>query len=302
MTRYLSLLIALCLPFFSATTRADEPLPVVASFSILADLTRQVGGDRVRVHSLVGENGDAHAFQPTPADAKFLGQARLVIVNGLGFEGWIDRLVKSSGYRGKIVVASQGVKILKRQHTQGHHHDGHQEEADPHAWQDAINALQYVDNIAGALSQADLAGQPVYERNARRFKQEIQSLDESIRKSFQAIPEDQRRVVTSHDAFGYFARAYGIRFISPVGVNADAEPSAGDVARIIRQVRSERIPAVFLENIRDSRMLERIRRESGARVGGTLYSDSLSKREGPASTYLDMMRYNSGLLVSALSR
>lgn len=286
---------------FAGHAAAAEKLNVVTSFSILGDMTQRVGDERVQVHTLVGHDADAHMYQPTPADAKIIAQARLVIVNGYGFEGWIDRLVKSSGYHGKVLVASNGIKTLKRPHlqneTHSHTHDG---EIDPHAWQDLANALRYVDNIAQALSETDPVGKTLYQANASKYKQEIAALDGEVRKMFNAIPAERRKVVTSHDAFGYFSRAYGINFISPVGINTDAEPSAADVGRIIRQIRREKISAVFMENISDSRLLERIRQESGAKIGGTLYSDSLSKLNGTAGTYLDMMRHNAKTIAAAL--
>ena len=301
--RFLPHLLTLAFLVISAHTVAAESLNVVASFSILGDMTQRVGGERVEVHTLVAQESDAHVYQPTPADAKTLARARLVIVNGFGFEGWIERLVKSSGYRGKVLTASSGIKTLNRTHIQGekpdlHNHDG---EVDPHAWQDLSNALRYVDNIAQALSDADPAGKEAYQTNATKYKQEIGALDGELRRSFNAIPTERRKVVTSHDAFGYFSRAYGISFISPVGINTDAEPSAADVGRIIKQIRREKIPAAFIESFSDPRLLERIRLESGARIGGTLYSDSLSKTNGPASSYLDMMRHNARTLVSALA-
>lgn len=285
----------------SSLTASAQALNVVASFSILGNIAQHVGGERIRVTNLVGRDADAHVFQPTPADAKTLAQAGLVIVNGFGFEGWIDRLVKSSGYRGRVLVASTGVKPLRLAH-EGHGHDGHEGGADPHAWQDLANARIYVDNIAQALSEADPAGKAAYQNNAARYKQEITVLDAEIRKLFSAIPVERRKVVTSHDAFAYFSAAYGVTFISPTGINTEAEPSAADVGRIIQQIRKEKIPAVFMESISDPRLLERIRQESGARIGGTLYSDSLSKTDGPAANYLDMMRQNANLLASALAR
>lgn len=291
--------LALTCLFIAASTATAEPLKVVASFSILGDLAREVGGDRIEVHTLVGPDGDAHVYQPTPADAKTIAQAKLVIVNGLGFEGWIDRLVKSSGYRGAVLVASTGIKTLKRQHDE--HDHGHDSDVDPHAWQDLANALRYVDNIAQALVKADPAGQGSYFANAAKYKQAIVALDGGLKTSFNSIAKERRKVVTTHDAFGYFSRAYGIAFISPVGINTDAEPSAADVGRIIKQIRREKIPAVFMENISDPRLLERIRQESGARIGGVLYSDSLSKADGPAATYLEMMRHNAKTLASALT-
>ena len=277
-----------------------QTLNVVASFSILGDLTERVGGERIKVHTLVGRDADAHVYQPTPADARMIAEAQLVVVNGFGFEGWIDRLVKSSGYRGQIVTASRGVNALSRSDDGDHQHAG-QHDADPHAWQDLANALRYVDNIASALAATDPAGKTTYLANAEQFKREIKVLDASVRQSFTGIPEARRKVVTTHDAFAYFGRAYGLMFIAPVGINTDAEPSAADIGRIIKQIRREKIPAVFMESISDPRLLEQIRRESGASIGGTLYSDSLSASDGPASTYLDLMRHNAKTLAGALS-
>ena len=297
-------LAALALFAFCVVTTGNAtaaPLKVVASFSILGDLARQVGGERIELHTLVGPDGDAHVYQPTPADAKTIAQANLVIVNGFGFEGWIGRLVKSSGYRGPVLVASTGIKTLKLKHDENDHGHGHDSDVDPHAWQDLSNALYYVDNIAQALAKADPAGQGVYQANAARTKQAIVALDGELKTALNSIAKERRRVVTTHDAFGYFARAYGIAFISPVGVNTDAEPSAADVGRIIKQIRREKIPAVFMESISDPRLLERIRQESGARIGGVLYSDSLSKADGPAPTYLEMMRHNARTLAGALA-
>lgn len=296
-----TLLLATLALGLTATWAAAEPLKVVASFSILGDLARQVGGERIELHTLVGPDGDAHVYQPTPADAKTIAQANLVIVNGFGFEGWIGRLVKSSGYRGPVLVASTGIKTLKLKHDENDHGHGHDSDVDPHAWQDLSNALYYVDNIAQALAKADPASQSVYQANAARTKQAIVALDGELKTALNSIAKERRRVVTTHDAFGYFARAYGIAFISPVGVNTDAEPSAADVGRIIKQIRREKIPAVFMESISDPRLLERIRQESGARIGGVLYSDSLSKADGPAPTYLEMMRHNARTLAGALA-
>ena len=282
---------------------AAEPLNVVASFSILGDMTKRIGGERLQVHTLVGPDADAHVFQPTPADAKTLAQASLVVVNGFGFEGWINRLVKSSGYRGKVLIAGNGIKVLKPAHSHDEKHGKHDHEsdADPHAWQDLSNALRYVDNIAQALGTADPSGKEIYLANAEKYKQEISQVDDEIRKMFKDIPAERRKVVTSHDAFAYFSRAYGVTFVAPLGINTDAEASAGDIGKIIKQIRREKIPAVFMENISDPRLLERIRKESGARVGGTLYSDSLSASAGPAPTYLDMMRHNAKTLSEALT-
>jgi zinc/manganese transport system substrate-binding protein len=279
---------------------AAEKLPVVASFSILGDLTQKVGGDLVEVHTLVGAGADAHVYQPTPSDARALARARLVIVNGLGFEGWIDRLIKSSGYRGQLAVASKGVKPLHEAHAEGGKGHRHGDDVDPHAWQDLANGGRYVANIAQALAAADPANRATYAANAVRLQDELAALDREARNTFAAVPATQRKVVTSHDAFAYFGRAYGIRFIAPVGVSTDAEPSAGEVAAIIRQIRREKIRAIFVENISDPRLLERISRESGARIGGALHSDSLSPPGTPGDSYLGMMRHNIRTLSDAL--
>ena len=281
---------------------SSEKLNVVASFSILGDLAERVGGKRILVYTLVGPDADAHAYQATPSDAKAIAGAKLVIVNGYDYEGWINRLIKSSGYRGPVLVAGKGVQTLNKVQAKGekhshHHHSG----VDPHAWQDLSNALRYVDNFAQALSAADPDGKPEYTANAEKYKKDISALDSELRNMFKNVPEERRKVVSSHDAFSYFGRAYGLRFIAPVGTSTDAEPSAADVGRIIQQIRREKISAVFMESISDTRLLERIRQESGARIGGTLYSDSLSGKKGPASSYLDMMRHNATTLSAALA-
>jgi len=293
---------------FATLPRANaEPITVVASFSILGDLTQRIGGARIAVHTLVGPDADAHVYQPTPTDAKTLARARLVVVNGLGYEGWIDRLIKSAGYRGNVAVASRGVIPLKNAEAahdrgaakgEGSHHDAG---VDPHAWQDLRNAGQYVSNIASALVAADPAGKADYQANAEKLQGEIARLDAEIRQQLGAIPAERRKVVTSHDAFAYFARAYQVDFRAPAGVSTDAEASAAGVGKLIRQIKKEKIPAVFVENISDPRLLERIRAETGARIGGTLYSDALSKANGPAATYLNMMRHNARTLATALA-
>ena len=303
-----------------AQSPAPEKLPVVASFSILGDLARQVGGDRVAVTTLVGPGGDAHVFEPTPADAKALAAARLVLVNGLGFEGWMNRLVKASGTRAPVVVVTKGITPLAApdaddDHDHAHGKKGHDHDKkgrkpehahdhgaiDPHAWQSIANAKIYVDNIRDALAAADPAGREAFAANAAAYIARLDALDAEVRAAMAAIPEKQRAIITSHDAFGYFANAYGLKIIAPQGVSTESEASARDVARIIRQIKAAKIPAVFMENISDPRLLDRIAKETGARIGGELYSDALSDDKGPASTYIDMMRSNVRTLSSALS-
>ena len=275
------------------TVRAEAPIDVVATFSILGDMVRQVGGDRVRITTLVGPDGDAHVYQPTPADARAVAGARLLVINGLGFEGWITRLTEASGYKGRVVTATVGVAPRR---MEGYDHG----EIDPHAWQSLANARFYVRNIADGLAAIDPAGAEIYRSNAARYTEEINAVEVQVREAVDSLPVERRKVVTSHDAFGYLSVAYGIEFHAPVGFSTEAEPSAGDVARLIRQINKEKIPAVFIDNISDRRLLDQIVRETGARIGGTLYSDALSKAGGPAGTHLGMMLHNIRTLVAAL--
>ena len=286
---------ALALLLWHAPAVAQEKLKVVATFSILADFVKNVGGERVAVSALVGPNGDAHVYQPTPGDAKTLGDARVVVTNGLGFEGWINRLVKASGTKAPMIVATKGIKPRKAEDDHGHG------DADPHAWQSVANAKRYVANIRDALVAADPAAKDVYEANAAAYASKLDALDAEVKTAIEKIPADRRRIITTHDAFGYFAGAYGVTFIAPQGVSTEAEVSAKDVARIITQIRKQKIPAVFLENVTDKRLLERIGAEGGARIGGTLYSDALTDEKGAAPTYLDMMRHNVKQLAAALT-
>jgi zinc/manganese transport system substrate-binding protein len=292
----------LALQFASTPAQAADKVKVVASFSILADLVRQVGGDRVEVMALAGPNADMHVFQPTPADAKTLAAANLAVVNGLGFEGWADRLVKSSGYKGQAIVASKGIKSRAAdEHKHGHGGKGHAHgKSDPHAWQAVANVKTYVANIRDALIAVDAAGKEDYEKAAATYLKQLDALEAEISKAFADIPKPKRRVITSHDAFAYYGNAYGIAFLSPQGVTGDSEPTAKDVAALIRQIKREKVKAVFVENISSPRVIESIAKESGVSMGGTLYSDALSDPSGPAGTYIDMMRHNTRLFAEAM--
>jgi zinc/manganese transport system substrate-binding protein len=285
------------------TSSAQDKMNVVASFSILGDFVRSVGGERVAVTTLVGPNGDAHVYTPTPADAKTVTSAKLVFVNGLGFEGWLPRLVKSAGGKADIVTATQGIKPRERaeegDHDHGHKHDhGHD---DPHAWQSVANAKIYVGNIRDALTKADPAGAELYKANTDKYLAELDKLEAEVKAAVAGIPADKRKVISTHDAFGYFAAAYGIQFVAPQGVSTESEASAKDVARIITQIKQAKIPAVFLENISDPRLIRRIAAETGAKIGGTLYSDSLTAENGDAPTYIAMVRHNIKTLAGALT-
>jgi zinc/manganese transport system substrate-binding protein len=296
----LTLLAAVVLGTCGFAASAQDKPKVVATFSILADLAKNVGGDRVEVATLVGPDGDAHVYSPTPADGRRLADAKLVIANGIKFEGWMSRLIKSSGTKALVVEAAKGVEPIKAE-EHGHGHDHGHADVDPHAWQSVANVKRYVMNIRDGLIAADPAGKAAYEANAAAYLERLDALDREVKAAVEAIPRDRRRIITSHDAFGYFQNAYGVTFVAPQGVSTEAEASAKDVAKIIRQIRREKIPAVFLENVSDPRLLERIAKESGARIGGRLYSDALSGDGGPAGTYIDMMRHNIRALSAALS-
>ena len=280
--------------------QAQDKLPVIATFSILGDIVSNVGGDRVEVKSLVGPNGDAHVYSPSPADAKSLADAKVVVTNGLGFEGWLARLIKSSNTKAPNVVATKGIKPRKLAGKHSHDHGHSHADGDPHAWQSVANVKIYVANIRDGLIKADPAGKATYEANAAAYLAKLDALDSEVKETISKIPPERRKIITTHDAFGYFKDAYGVEFIAPQGVSTDSEASARDVARIITQIKKQKIPAVFVENISDARLLTRIAGETGAKVGGTLYSDALTDEKGPAPTYIDLIRHNIRTLSAAL--
>jgi zinc/manganese transport system substrate-binding protein len=336
---------------------AQDRLDVVASFSILGDMVERVGGDRVTVTTLVGADGDAHVYQPTPTDAKTILDADLVVVNGLGFEGFIDRLMEASGYKGPVITAAATVEPLAveddhghddhaahshaeeghdhaaHSHAEeGHDHAGHShaEEGhdhadeghdhaadaraadahaghdhgpiDPHAWQDVGNAVRYVATIADGLCAADAASCETFRANAAAYTEDLKALDADIRARIAAVPEARRMVITSHDAFGYFGRAYDVRFVSPQGVSTDSEASARDVAALIDQIRDAGVKVIFVETISDPRLAARIAAETGAVVGPPLYSDALSAPGAAGDTYVGMMRHNADAMIAAMQQ
>ncbi|MDA9432460.1 metal ABC transporter substrate-binding protein [Bradyrhizobium sp. CCBAU 51627] len=284
--------ILLCMLLLIASPlHAAERLNVVASFSILGDFVRNVGGDRLNLTTLVGADGDVHVYTPAPGDAKRIAEAKLVIVNGLGLEGWLPRLVQSSGSKAQMVTASDGITPLKLGSA-----------ADPHAWQSVPNAEVYVTDIANALAAVDPEDAELFHARSRAYLEKLEALDREVREAVGKIPPERRKVISTHDAFGYFAAEYGIQFIAPLGVSTATEPSARDIASIISQIRTQKIPAVFLENISDDRLIRRIAAETGVKVGGTLISDGLTGEKGPAPTYIDMVRHNIKALTSALDQ
>ncbi len=283
---------ALVLSAVSVLAQA-KPLETVASFTVIADMVQNVGGDRVHVTSLIGPNGDPHVYEPSPADAQALKKADVAFVSGLHLEGWMDRLIKASGYKGEPVVLSNGIK------TRSMEEDG-QRITDPHAWNSAANAVIYVRNIVAALQKADPAGAAVYQANGEHYTEQLQALDSYARTQIQSIPVAQRKVLTSHDAFGYFGDAYGVTFLSPLGFSTESEASAADVGKLIRQIKAEHVSAYFFENSGDPRLVKQIADASGAKPGGELYVEALSPADGPAASYVQMFRYNVVQLVAAM--
>lgn len=282
-----------------------QPLPVAASFSILADLARQIGGEYVAVTELIGPNQDAHLYQPGPADARKIGAARLILLNGLGFEpGALTRMIAATNPRAAQIVLSNGLPTLKASETAAEHGHGHSHAtpaaADPHLWQSVANMQAYARALAQALRAAAPQAATAIDAGLARYIVALETLDADIRAAMATIPAERRVIATTHDAFGYFAATYGLTIHTLQGVSTETEPSAADMARIIRQLKALKAPAVFLENVTDARKAQMIARESGARIGGTLYSDSLSLANGPAPTYIDMMRHNVREIVQAL--
>ncbi|MGE0109888.1 MAG: metal ABC transporter substrate-binding protein [Bdellovibrionales bacterium] len=286
------------------------PVRVTASFSILADMVQQIGGEAVEVKTLVGAGQDSHHYEPSPQDAAKLADAEIIAINGLHFEGWMGRLIEASGTNAKLLVAARGIvpRLLSEESAHHHHHDHDHDKAhrteepayDPHAWQDLKNAAIYARNIAAALMEARPEYASFFQDQAAAYIQKIEALDAKLKQDFAAIPEAQRKVVSNHDAFGYFSAAYGVRFYAPVGVNENTEPSAKDMAKLIQTIKDENIHVLFVENMSSPRLMKQLAKDTKARVGGVLYADALSPPQGPAPTYLDMMTHNAELILKGI--
>jgi zinc/manganese transport system substrate-binding protein len=283
---------------------AQQKPKVVASFTILADLVAQIGGERIELVTLVGPDKDAHTYQPTTGDSRIVAGAQVLVSNGLGFEPWADRLVSAAPFKGRRIVATAGVpreRHLADQHHHGHSH-GPRAGSDPHMWQDVALARRYVAAIAQGLVEADAAGADFYRQRAAAYDKRLADLDAWVREQIAAVPAAKRRVITGHDAFRYFARAYGVTFRAPQGLSTAQEASARDVANLIQQIRREGIRAIFIENMSSPKLIEQIAREAGGVVGPALYVDALSARGGPADSYEKMFRHNVAALVAGMAK
>lgn len=288
----LPLCLAMSVIFISPLTMA-KTVDVVASFSVLADIVSQVGGKHVHVTSLVGPDGDPHTFEPTPQDSQALAQAQLVFVSGLGLEGWMDRLVRASGYQGQVVVASQGIN------TRNMEEDG-ETVTDPHAWNSMHNGVIYATNVMNALIKADPQDAAEIRQQGESYIQQLEKLDSWAFQAFQAVPGAKRKVLTSHDAFGYFGQRYGVAFLAPVGFSTESEANASDVAALIGQLKQQHIQRYFIENQTDPRLVKQIASASGAQPGGVLYPEALSAKTGPAPTYQAAFRHNVEQMLSSM--
>ena len=291
------LLFAAALLLAVVPASAQSKIKVVATFSILGDLVKNVGGEQVELSTLVGPDTDAHTYQPRPTDARTLAAAQALVSNGLGFEGWIDRLAKAAPFKGRAIVASKSAATIEAGPSHGH---SHAHGPDPHCWQDVACTRRYVANIAQGLAEADPANAAAYRERAAAYDKRLAELDQWIRAEIDKVPAAQRKAITGHDSLRYFSKAYGVQFLAPRSYNTESEPSAKDVAALIRQVREQHIKALFVENMTNPGMVEQIARESGAVVGARLYSDALSKPDGPAATYEAMMRHNVTALVAGM--
>ncbi|MEM1307423.1 MAG: zinc ABC transporter substrate-binding protein [Pseudomonadota bacterium] len=279
---------AVALAVFAAPAYADK-IKVVASFSILGDMVEQVTGDLASVTTIVGPDADAHVYTPSAGDARAVADADVIFVNGIGFETWSQKLIETSGTKAKVFVATKGITPLKV--------DGEQ---DPHAWNALPNGVTYVRNIADAMASVDEGNAKTYRANADAYAKKLMALHEKTVADLAALPKDRRTVVTAHDAFGYMADAYGLSFLAPVGIDTEAEPSAQELAQLIDQLKQAKVAGLFVENITSPALVEQISRETGLKIGGRLFSDALSEKGGPATSYLSMFEHNLGVIVTAL--
>ncbi len=282
--------------FISFPLQAKEKIVVVSSFSILGDVVQNIGGDRVTVKNIVGPNADTHIYEPTPQDSKDIVKADLIVINGLKFETWFQRLMKASGYKGPVAVASKGITFHKMMEPQL----SKEPVPDPHVWSNAQHVIAWVHNIKEALQKTDPEHAQVYEKNADSYIKELEELDLWVKKQFKGIPKDSCKVITAHDAFNYFEKAYGLLFLSPQGISTMDEPSAHEMVDLIKQIKKEKITTIFVENISSQHLIKQLASETGAKIGGILYSDALSEKDESGPTYIKMMRHNVSTLATSL--
>ncbi|WP_455480904.1 metal ABC transporter solute-binding protein, Zn/Mn family [Bartonella sp. B12(2025)] len=299
---FLGTLLLLSLFPFSVSAHKQNKIRVIASFSILADLVKNVGGDHISMTTFIGPNANTHVYEPTPRDAQALKNAHIIFINGLHLENFIDRLITASGTKALLVKVSANIPLLETK-NQGHgakqqHHSG----IDPHAWQTIPNVEIYIKNIATAFCKIDQQSCASYSKNAESYIKKLKAAQETLKKKIATIPKDKRIIITSHDAFGYFAQEYGFTILAPQSASTETEATAADVAKLIKQIKTNKAAALFVENISNPRLIKQISRETGLKIGGILYSDALSNENGPAATYLDMMEHNVTTIIDAITK
>lgn len=295
-----TLLLLVLFPF-STSAHKQKKIRVVVSFSILADLVKNVGGDHISITTFVGPNASIHTYEPTPRDAQALRNAHIIFINGLHLEGFMDRLITASNTQALLIKASTNISPLEmksqKHSTQQHNHHNN---IDPHAWQTIPNVEIYVKNIADAFCKIDQYSCPSYRKNSVNYTKKLQETQEMLKRKIATIPKSQRIIITSHDAFGYFAQEYGFTILAPQSASTEAEATAADVAKLIQQIKTNKAAALFVENISNPRLIKQIAKETDLKIGGILYSDALSDKNGPAATYLDMMKHNINTIIDAI--
>lgn len=266
---------------------------VVATASMIADMARELGGDRIAVECIVPIGGDPHIYQPTPGDARMVHEADLILKNGLTFEGWLNELIENSGTEANVVTVTQGIKPIESQ--------VYQNATDPHAWMDAFLAQTYIKNIKESLLSLDPEGRQYYQQKYDRYSHRLKELDQYITESIEKIPENQRILITSHDAFQYYGRRYGLRLESVLGTSTDAEIQTSDIFHLNKVIKETGVSAVFIESTINPKVLQQIASDNKIKIGGKLYSDSIGDEKSPGATYYDMLKHNTDVIFAALS-
>ena len=274
--------------------QAQDALNIVASASMIADIASEVVGDSHEIEMIVPIGGDPHLHEPTPSDARLVADADLILINGLTFEGWINELIENSGTKAKVVVVTDGVKVLSSQ--------TYKNSADPHAWMDAANGAIYAKNIAKAISELDIVNAGKYAQRLNEYQSRLKSLDQEIQQKIMSIPEEQRILITSHDAFQYYGRKYGIQLEAIMGISTEAEAQTADIMRVSRVIREKKVPAIFVESTINPKLIEQLAKDNKVSIGGELFADSLGDSESEAASYIDMLRYNTETIVQALTK
>lgn len=285
------LLFLYCLGTALFAQASERPL-VVTSASIFADMAQVISGDLVAVASVVPIGGDPHTYEPTPSDVQLIARANLILINGLTFEGWINEMIENSGTRASVALITEGLEAIASEE--------YQNSSDPHAWMSAKNGLTYVANIRDALIRLDPANAEIYRFNAGLYSLQLKDLDLYIQAQIARIPEYKRLLITSHDAFRYYGRQYGIQVEATLGTSTDAEVRTQDVARLTQLIRERQVPAIFVESTVNPKLIRQIASDQNVQIGGSLYADSLGEPGGVADTYLKMLQHNTDVIVAGL--